>query len=152
MANIKSQKKKYKVKKGNRTIKKDSDAQIIGERIEFLLDKFGGRINPDIFWQDAKDPKSPTHSYFEWNIKKAAIEQWRQTARDLISAVADVTLLDRKQIEVRSFYNVEDNGQKYYVSRAAVMENTNYRIQLVNKLISILENASLLLRLLRKEL
>jgi len=151
MANTKSQKKKYKAKKGNKTIK-DSDAQIIGERIELLLDKFDGKIDPDIFWQDAKDPKSPTHGYFEWNIKKAAIKQWRQTARNLISAVADITLLDKKQIEVRSFFNVEDNGQKYYVSRVTVMENINYRVQLVNKLISILENASVLLRLLRKEL
>lgn len=56
------------------------------ERVK-LLATDRGCLTPDVIWQDARSKSSPLHSCFEWNLRKAAEESWRQTAREIIGAV-----------------------------------------------------------------
>ena len=58
----------------------------IEERIRALYQKHG-YISPDLVIEDAKDDKSPLHECFEWDVNKAALETWRDTARTLIRSV-----------------------------------------------------------------
>jgi hypothetical protein len=46
--------------------------------------------------EDAKNPVSPLHSEFEWDIDKAAMEAWRETARRLIRSVTVVVNTESK--------------------------------------------------------
>lgn len=46
-----------------------------------------GILRVDDVIHDAKNPRSPLHDQFEWDIKKAALTCWREQARALIQRV-----------------------------------------------------------------
>lgn len=46
------------------------------QRLEFLAARQNGLLNPRTVVDDARNPDSPLHSYFDWNNDHAA-EQWR---------------------------------------------------------------------------
>src|SRR3990167_478094 len=60
--------------------------QAIAERLKSLEDKHG-RLTPDIVVKDAKSSKSPLHDCFEWDLRKAAMQNWIETARELIVSI-----------------------------------------------------------------
>lgn len=47
----------------------------------------GGYIEPSAVVEAARDPKSPIHDEFEWDVHKAAQAHWLDTARQLIRFV-----------------------------------------------------------------
>lgn len=49
---------------------------ITAAAFEALLAKHGGRIGPAVLLEDARDPTSPFHDYFEWDDDEAA-ERYR---------------------------------------------------------------------------
>lgn len=58
----------------------------IRERVKMLYDKSpGGILPPGVVVEDAKSPDSPFHSYFEWDLQKAAYQDWIRTAREIIA-------------------------------------------------------------------
>jgi len=46
-----------------------------------------GTVTPDSVILAARDPNSPLHARFNWDIEEAAMEHWRDTARSLIRSV-----------------------------------------------------------------
>jgi hypothetical protein len=46
-----------------------------------------GRLTPQEVVDAARNPKSPLHSYFTWNVREAAAMQWLEQARELIRSV-----------------------------------------------------------------
>lgn len=66
----------------------------------------GGRLTPRAVVVDAKDPSSPLHPYFEWDVTKAAEAHWLEQARTLITSVHVVFRTESKS--VRSVYYVRD--------------------------------------------
>ena len=48
------------------------------------IEKRYGNIEPDFVVEDARDPKSPYHDDFNWNVEEVAWQAWRQTARRII--------------------------------------------------------------------
>jgi hypothetical protein len=46
-----------------------------------------GNIQPRTVVEDARDPKSPLHGKFNWDVHEAAYEHWMETARTLIRFV-----------------------------------------------------------------
>jgi len=59
----------------------------IRERINDIAARNGGKIRPDDVVADARDPDSPLHDRFQWDVNKAAHAHWLDTARELIRAV-----------------------------------------------------------------
>lgn len=56
-------------------------------RLEQLAQKNAGRLTPEAVVEDARNPRSPLHSFIDWDDKKAA-HQWRlDQARALIRSV-----------------------------------------------------------------
>lgn len=47
-------------------------------------------LHPRAVWTSARDPKSPLHSRFTWNVRKAAEERWTEQARELIQLAVEV--------------------------------------------------------------
>lgn len=59
----------------------------IRDRINQIAARNGGKIRPDDVVEDARDPSSPLHERFQWDVEKAARAHWLDTARELIRAV-----------------------------------------------------------------
>lgn len=55
-------------------------------RLQELHDR-DGVLTPDAVIADAKDPNSPLHDQFVWDVHEAAMQHWRATARRIISSV-----------------------------------------------------------------
>lgn len=62
-----------------------------------------GKLTPDAVIKEARNPKSPLHSKFEWNIQKAALESWRATARDIIASYRINIVIDEQVFEIPKF-------------------------------------------------
>lgn len=58
----------------------------------------GGRLTPDAVIDDARDPDSPLHDQFEWDIDKAARRHWIERARDLITSVRVVQRVEKQMV------------------------------------------------------
>ena len=87
-------------------MKAGSQRDAVRLRLAEIEAENGGRLTPDAVVADAKDPSSPLHPYFEWDVKKAAAAHWIEQARALISSVHVVVRTDTKS--VRSVYYVRD--------------------------------------------
>ena len=62
-----------------------------------------GKLTPDAVIAQAKNPKSPLHGKFQWNIQKAAMEHWRETARDLIASYRIEIVIDEQVFKISEF-------------------------------------------------
>lgn len=84
----------------------------VRERIQALYEEHG-EITPDIVIADAKKKSSPLHAYFEWDLKKAALQAWIQTARKLINSVKVIVQTEKISIFVpRYVRNPERTGRE----------------------------------------
>lgn len=61
-------------------------AETVQERLQQLYEQYG-TLTADLVVSDAKNPESILHSHFDWDVDKAAMEHWRDTARGLIRSV-----------------------------------------------------------------
>lgn len=145
--------KEYKKRKGAKF--KEEEAQWIGEELEKIRKKNKGFITPEKVVESAKDKKSKLHKHFEWNNSKAGYQYRLQQARNLVSGIVEIVVIDdgKEEMEVRSFYNVhiKDLGTAY-VSLKDVTTNRNYRRELLSKALVTLENLTKLIKMLREEL
>lgn len=64
----------------------EQETKAVAARLRELYKKHG-TITPDIVVQDAKQEESPLHSHFQWDTDTAALEHWREQARELIRSV-----------------------------------------------------------------
>jgi hypothetical protein len=82
------------------------------------LEKENGRLTPEDVVTFAKSKDSPIHSFFEWDIKKAAYAHWLAQARGLITSVMVVTTTETTS--VKSVFYVRDprcsGNEQGYVS------------------------------------
>jgi hypothetical protein len=74
------------------------------------LANIDGDILPATVVADARDPKSPIHHKFNWNVQEAAMEHWLDTAQGLIRFVKLRVEIDRRTV-VAPFYVVKPNRE-----------------------------------------
>ena len=60
---------------------------IVKARLEAIARINGGVLRPFDVVQDARQPDSPLHELFEWDVEEAAQEHWMHTARRIIASV-----------------------------------------------------------------
>lgn len=66
--------------------------ETINARLHELAKANGGGLTAEVVIADAKDPQSPLHDSFEWNVEAAAHRDWVVTASRIINAYrVDVT-------------------------------------------------------------
>jgi hypothetical protein len=115
----------------------DKKAQIYAERL-VEISKKRGEITPPLVLKDAKNPKSPLHSYFEWDNTKAA-EKWRiAQAGELIRHI-DVEVIkdDGKTEDIRYFFSVQSDEsttsepKSVYVSLNTIMTDSDKRAEVI---------------------
>jgi len=64
-----------------------SAKELVRLRLDVIAAQSDGLLTPEAVVKDARNPKSPLHEHFEWNVNKAAMSHWLDTARSLIRSV-----------------------------------------------------------------
>jgi hypothetical protein len=128
----------FKWKKGS-TFK--VDAQTAGTFLENLKAENDGILQPDDVVEAAKDPESPIHDEFEWDLQKAANNHWKDRARNLMNHLAVVRVYAEDASEgVSAFVNVEvAQSTRGYVAMSQVVANDDWRQQMVDDVLNRLK-------------
>jgi len=126
-------------------------AQIYGERLEHIK-KSKGKLKPQYVVEDAKNPKSILHDYFEWNNSKAGEKYRIHQARQLISCIVEVVVVEGKRTNMKSFFNIgkDDDQERVYITLKEAVTKPNYKKQVLNQLIHELEYITDLMRTFKK--
>lgn len=93
----------------------DQDPKAVGEHLELLRQQCKGELTPKDVVDDARNPNSPLHSFFEWD-DGAAAEQYRLSqARGLIRAVVAIyTQPDEPAVRTKMFVHIPEAGTPHY--------------------------------------
>ena len=59
-----------------------------------------GRVDPEVLVQAAKDPASPVHGDFDWDVQAAAKKHWLSTAQSLIRLVRITMTVENQTLVV----------------------------------------------------
>lgn len=97
----------------------------IRDRINDIAARNDGRIRPDDVVADARDPTSPLHDRFEWDVQKAAHTHWLDTARELIRAVRVSITTDTTVVSSVAYVRDPSvsSDEQGYVSVASLRSN-----------------------------
>lgn len=105
-----------------------AEASEVGARIDLLRQQCSGEITPRDVVDDARNPNSPLHSFFEWDDSSAA-EQYRLSqARCLIrSVVAVYTQPDKPAVRTRMYVHINEPGAQHYREVSHAMSRSETR-------------------------
>lgn len=121
----------------------DEQAQVYGDRLTALEEKGNGSLTPEAVLEDARDPKSPLHEYFQWNNKTAA-EQFRlRQARYLLRSIQVVISTEDAEHTVRAFHNVivkqGESSEQVYAGVVRVLSESELRAQMLSRALQEIE-------------
>lgn len=106
----------------------NADANAVGAHIEMLREQFKGEITPEDVLNDARNPNSPLHSFFEWDDSAAAEQHRLAQARGLIrSVVAIYVSEDKPATRVRAYVHVNEPGAPHYRETSHAMSAAKTR-------------------------
>lgn len=96
-----------------------ADMSDIAKVLQELADKHGV-LTPDMVIEEAKNPDSPLHERFEWDVEKAAVEHWRDTARSIIRSVRIEYRVDNRKVSCVGYVRdpSAERGEQGYVPLA----------------------------------
>lgn len=94
---------------------KMADPNMVGQHLELLREKCKGELTPGDVVNDARNPNSPLHPFFEWDDCVAA-EQYRlQQARGLIRAVVAIYVSDdNPAVRQKAYVHIREPGANHY--------------------------------------
>lgn len=105
-----------------------TDPKTVGKRLDQLRRQCKGELTPEDVVEDAKDPSSPLHGFFEWSNTKAAHQYRLQQARGLIRSVVAVYVSETEPaIRQRAYVHVPEAGAPHYRDTAQAMSQTKTR-------------------------
>ena len=132
----------YKAAKG--AALSDEQAQQYGEHIASTFGNGHLGVTPDELVEDARNPDSPTHDFFEWDDSAAAAHYRNQQARYLLRAIHVVIESDNEEIETRAFVHVsvsepEKEPRKVYTTVQHALSNDELKVQVIEEALRQLE-------------
>lgn len=68
----------------------------------------GGRLTPSAVVADAKDPSSPLHDLFNWDVVAAAEQHWLDRAREVIRSVRIAYTVENVSIKLPKYVHLDD--------------------------------------------
>lgn len=125
----------YSFRDGSRL---DSDkAPVVGHCLEQIQKRTGRRgIKPSEVIDEAKEPSSPLHEFFEWDNTKAAEAYRVEQARHLLAAITVEYEDVNESRPVRLFVNMKPQGEgneREYIPTVAVLSDASMRAQLIRQ-------------------
>ena len=117
------------------------NAQGAGERIDALRHKRGGNITPEHVVADAKSPRSPLHSAFEWHNTRAAEQFRRWQANHLLNCLMVIVKVSRdgeEQIKSYRAYVVvtetdQDRSEQVFAYTLDALKQPEYRREILER-------------------
>ncbi len=85
----------------------------IRQRVNDLYQQHG-LLTPNLVIEDAKNPTSPLHDQFEWDVRKAAEQHWLETAREIIRSVRVISIVEEKEVETVAYVHIPGQEQGYW--------------------------------------
>jgi hypothetical protein len=130
---------------------KQEEAQELGETINEIRENCGGEFKIEVALKEAKKKNNPLHNHLEWDDTKCGTEYRIQQLKNITNHIIEEIIVDGNPFEQRSFLSVtNDEGEFVYVSRETAIENVDYRKQLLDRMISTLENLTTTMKLFRQ--
>lgn len=112
----------------------EGDPNEVGKHIDFLREQAKGELQPVDVVNDARNPNSPLHSFFEWDDTKAAQEHRLAQARVLIRAVVAIYVDDeRPATRVKAFVHIAEPGAPHYRSVDHAMSQEKTRAMVLQR-------------------
>jgi len=108
---------------------KGKDATTVND---YLKEAFpSGIIKAEKVVELAKNPNSPLHRYFDWDVKRSAHRDWLQQARQLI---ASIEVIYENQEPIRAYQHVvlEEEGNAY-IDNTKASERQDLKDQIVEQ-------------------
>lgn len=123
---------------------KPRDAKRYGDELNRLTEKYGRRLKVEEVILEARNPRSPLHSYYDWDIRSAARKHWVAQTRQLLSIVYVDVVDDRgRSVPARAWRSVrvQEGGRPVhaYVKTDNAMNTPEYKAQLVSGALDELE-------------
>jgi hypothetical protein len=106
----------------------EGDANAVGAHLELLRQQCKGELTPRDVLDDARNPNSPLHSFFEWSDTEAA-EQYRLSqARGLIKAVVALySMPSEPPKKMKMFVHIPEKGAPHYRETSHAMSQAKTR-------------------------
>lgn len=109
--------------------------EAITARLEALRAANNDVLTPEAIVQDARNPSSPLHSLFDWNVERAAHAYWVQRARQIMRTVTlKSKVSEHKFVEVPAY--VRDPRQPHSVQGYIHIETAKSDQQLARDIIA----------------
>jgi len=110
-----------------------ADVKKIGNELETIRNKNGGRLTPDMVVEKAKTKRTELNKCFEWNNGEAAEKYRKWQARHLIGSIE----VEIEEVEhhkpIRMYVNVFKEN-RHYASVYDVLSDEDLRLQQLDKL------------------
>ena len=107
-----------------------ADPQKLGEALEAISAKSGGRLTPPSVVEAARDKKSPLHKHFEWSDPAAAEAYRLDQARSLIRCI-HVESTETENGLARAFLSIKDKDGTAYRSLSEVMSSADLQAKVL---------------------
>lgn len=119
-------------------IHSEVDAQVVGEHIEALIEKYKEHLTNEEILADARSARSPLHKCFNWDDTDAAEKYRHRQAKRLLKHLVSKTANERK---TRAFVFVQmpGGGAKSYIPLRSAMGRPELRDQLLDNAVKPLE-------------
>lgn len=129
---------KYEYSASESGILSHAQAVIVGKELT-KIEKQYGCIQPKTVWKKARSASSGLHSFFVWDVNRAAESHWLDQARRLIRSVTIIPIQKEPMKEgiVRAFVNVSSNDKerrfkgRAYISMPRALSDPEYTQQLL---------------------
>lgn len=112
-------------------------AQVVGEHLEMLRVSRAAELTPELVIDEAQNPNSPLHQFFEWDDTEAARQHRLMQARGVIRAVAIRyrETPDDAAKTIRAFVSVrpDDKAGQRYTATVAAMSDEQQRREVVRR-------------------
>ncbi|MGE0290278.1 MAG: hypothetical protein AB7P16_28685 [Bradyrhizobium sp.] len=103
----------------------------VGAHLDLLRKQLKGELTAQEVVDDARNPNSPLHSYFEWNDGIAAAQHRLKQARGLIRAVVaiyrDEAVEKKPVVRVKAFTHIPEGETSHYRDTAHAMSQKSTR-------------------------
>lgn len=116
---------------------RDTDPQIVGERIEHLLSEHNNRLTPEDILNDAKNSESPLHVFFQQSLEDKAYKWDIQVARVIMNSLRIVYVNTSGDDDVKyALYSArqeDDKRKREYLHTDLVEVNEVARANIVEQ-------------------
>ncbi len=115
-----------------------ANAQAVGERLEQIRRRDGGRVDPSAMAEDATDPESPLHRCCEWDDDIAAKRHRESQMRHVLRCLVQVYEEQGETKTATVYYAVDPGEGRTYMAASDVNADEDLYQQALSEAVALL--------------